>query len=65
MTNTDLIRKKYNKWKSLGFFSQAYTIRRKTAIIFKQYKHKYRRHKQESLFIDSTNIANFNGSLEF
>ena len=25
-TNTDLIRKKYNKWKSLGIFSQAYTI---------------------------------------
>ena len=58
-TNTDLIRKKYNKWKSLGIFSQAYNI------IFKQYKHKYRRHKHESLFIDSTNIANFSGSLEF
>ena len=25
-TNTDLIRKKYNKWKSLGIFLQAYTI---------------------------------------
>ena len=58
-TNTDLIRKKYNKWKTLGIFTQAHTI------ILKQYKHKYRRHKHESLFIDSTNIANFSGSLEF
>ena len=42
----------------IRIFKQAYNIaptrriRREPAIIFKQYKHKYRRHKPESLFWD-------------
>jgi hypothetical protein len=56
LINADLIRKKYIKWKQLGIFSKA------NNIILNQYKKK---HKYKSLFIDSTNIANFSGCLDF
>ena len=52
----DFIRKKYNKWIQLGVFSKA------NNIILKQYKKK---HESSSLFIDSTNIVNFSGCLNF
>jgi len=54
--NTDLIRKKYNKWVNLGIFTKA------NNIILNQYN-KYNTYN--SLFIDSTNIINFSGSLDF
>ena len=54
--NTDLIRKKYIKWVKLGIFTNA------NNIILKQYTKK---HKYNSLFIDSTNIVNFSGCLNF
>ena len=54
--DVDFIRKKYNKWIQLGVFSKV------NNIILKQYKKK---HKSASLFIDSTNIANFSGCLNF
>ena len=52
----DLVRKKYNKWILLGVFEKAYNI------ILKQYKRKY---KSNNFFIDSTNIHNFSGKLDF
>ena len=55
-TNVDFIRKKYNKWVQLGVFTTA------NQIILKQYKKKY---NTTSLYIDSTNIANFCGCLNF
>ena len=54
--NTDFIRKKYIKWVKLGIFTSA------NNIILKQYNKK---HKYSSLFIDSTNIVNFSGCLNF
>ena len=54
--NLDLVRKKYNKWILLGVFEKAYNI------ILKQYKRKY---KSNNFFIDSTNIHNFSGKLDF
>jgi hypothetical protein len=54
--NTDFIRKKYIKWVKLGIFTTA------NNIILKQYNKK---HKYSSLFIDSTNIVNFSGCLNF
>ena len=59
--NTDVFRKKYNKWVNLNVFTNAYNI------ILKQYKNKQIKKKRLSnnLFIDSTNIANFSGKLDF
>ena len=54
--DVDFIRKKYNKWIHLEVFNKA------NNIILKQYKKKY---DCSSLFIDSTNIANFSGCLNF
>ena len=54
--NLDLVRKKYNKWVSLGVFEKAYKI------MLNQYK---RKHKSNNFFIDSTNIHNFSGKLDF
>ena len=54
--NTDLIRKKYIKWCKLGLFTKA------NEIILSQYKKKY---NHNCLYIDSTNIANFTGKLDF
>ena len=54
--NTDLIRKKYIKWCKLGLFTKA------NKIILSQYKKKY---NHNCLYIDSTNIANFTGKLDF
>ena len=54
--NVDLIRKKYIKWINLGVFSKA------NSIILHQYK---RNNKYKNLFIDSTNIVNFSGCLNF
>lgn len=56
MINTDLIRKKFIKWSKLGIFNTA------NKIILQQYIKKY---KYRSLFIDSTNIINFSGKLDF
>ena len=54
--NTEFIRKKYIKWVKLGIFTSA------NNIILRQYNKK---HKYNSLFIDSTNIVNFSGCLNF
>ena len=56
LINTDLIRKKFIKWSKLGIFNTA------NKIILQQYIKKY---KYRSLFIDSTNIINFSGKLDF
>jgi hypothetical protein len=54
--NVDFIRKKYNKWCKLGIFTKA------NNIILNQYN---KIHNNKELFIDSTNIANSSGTLEF
>jgi len=53
---TDLIRKKYNKWSKLNLFTKT------NNIILNQYK---KNNKIDSFFIDSTNIVNFSGHLDF
>ena len=54
--DTDLIRKKYNKWVKLDLFTKV------NNIILKQYNKK---HKYKTLFIDSTNIINISGCFNF
>ena len=54
--STDIFKKKYIKWSKLRVFEYA------NNIILKQYK---RKNNINALFIDSTNIVNFNGQLDF
>jgi len=52
----DSVRKRINKWINLGIFNKAYNI------LLKIYNKKF---KKNNLFIDSTVIVNFSGSLNF
>ena len=52
----DAVRKRINKWIHLGIFNKAYNI------LLKIYNKKF---KKNNLFIDSTVIDNFSGSLNF